>query len=470
MTSASVTSPAIASVAPGLARGLPHQSDLDLLNLGLIVKGVCSGIFVSKRPLEDILRQSVRPSLGQGREVSIDLSIDGQVTARCGTLARTAIWTGAQGAVLLPLGANDVFFTRRHAKSAPAIIEKLSVAPDPTFQTAAESAFRTDPDTMTAAVAILHRGELVAERYGAGASATMALEAWSMGKSLAAILLACAVADGLISLDEPLALREWISPDDPRAAISVEHALRMSSGLDFSASWASDYEPQRHGYPDHGFVYSGALDTRALVASRPLRHAPGTYGAYKNGDTLLLMAALEDRLIASGHDPLTWPYERLLGPLGADSILLETDPYGHFLITGYIHGTARDWARLAQIFLDESLARALKIDWTVLQACLLPSPAWKGQYWMSEAPVGFQGSIYGGQIWLNQHAPSDRWPAPDDTAFFLGVGGQYGFIVPSLDLVVVRLGHLRGSVDTNAGRGHVPDLLAAACEAAEGPL
>ena len=90
-----------------------------------------------------------------------------------------------------------------------------------------------------------------------------------------------------------------------------------------------------------------------------------------------------------------------------------------------------------------------------------------GQYWMSEAPAGFTDSIYGGQIWLNRHAEQDRWPAPSDTAFFLGVGGQYAFMVPSLDLVVVRLGHLRGTLDTGAGRGHVPALLEAACNAAQ---
>ena len=286
-----------------------------------------------------------------------------------------------------------------------------------------------------------------------------------MGKSLAALLLACAVSDSLITREEPLALKEW-PENDPRQSIRVEDALRMSSGLDFSATWASDYDPERHGYADHGLIYSGTIDSRALVTSRPLAHPPGTFGAYKNSDTLLLIAALEDRLLAAGVDPLTWPYERLLGPLGTPSILLETDPYGHFLITGYVYGTARDWARLGQIFIDKSLADSLKIDWPTLQACLQPSPAWTGQYWMADAPADFTDSIYGGQGWLNRHAAIDRWPAPDDTAFFLGVGGQYTFMIPSLDLVVVRMGHIRGTIDTNAGRGHVPALLKAACDAA----
>ncbi|MEM6554317.1 MAG: serine hydrolase [Pseudomonadota bacterium] len=399
--------------------------------------------------------------------MDLDLSIARQVTARWGELARTALYTPEQGAVLLPLGATRPFYSPPAPRAAvEALVPRLQAAPAPEFERAAEATFKPTPDTMTAAVTILHKGRLVGEKYASSADPAMPLEAWSMGKSLAALLLACAVSDGLIALDEPLALREWSDRSDPRRAIKVADALRMTSGLAFSASWAADYEAERDGYADHGLIYSGALDSRALVTSCELRHRPGTFGAYKNSDTLLLIAALEDRLQAAGKDPLVWPYERLLGPLGADTILLETDPYGHWLITGYVYGCARDWARLAQVFIDRELATAVGADWDCLQSCLKPTPAWSGQYWMSEAPAGFQDSIYGGQIWLNRHAEQDRWPAPEDTAFFLGVGGQYAFMVPSLDLVVVRMGHIRGTLETGAGRGHVPALLEAACNAA----
>ncbi|MEO1305052.1 MAG: serine hydrolase [Pseudomonadota bacterium] len=448
------------------AHASSDQIDLDLLDLGLIAKAVCSGVYVSGRDLNDLLKQSVRAELSEHRRVEIDLSIENQVTARCGEVSRTAIMTEGQGAILLPGGVAEPFFSPRPVRRPKPSIVPLKELPRAEFETAVEFAFRKAPDTQTAAVAILHKGSLVAEHYDAGAHQDMPLESWSMGKSLAALLLACAVSDGLINLGDSLSLREWSNPSDPRAAITVEDALRMSSGLAFSASWAADYDADRDGYPDHGLIYSGALDARALVTSRKLRHTPGTFGAYKNSDTLLLMAALEDRLTTAGLDPLTWPYERLLGPLGASSILLETDPYGHALITGYVYGCARDWARLAQIFIDRALADTLGVDWACLQTCLNPSPAWAGQYWMSEAPAGFSDSIYGGQVWLNRHAPQDRWPAPDDTAFFLGVGGQYAFMVPSLELIVVRMGHIRGTVDTGAGRGHVPALLEAACDAA----
>ena len=288
----SVTSPAIVSADPKTSLGLPHQSDLDLLDLGLIAKSVCSGRFVSGRALDDILEQSVRAALSGDRAVDIDLSHPNQVTAQCGDLARTALYPPVQGAVLLPIGATRPFYSAQTLRpTIKAHVPDLQATPDPSFETAAEQAFKVTPDTMTAAVVILHKGHLFAEKYGAGAEQTMPLESWSMGKSLAALLLACAVSDGLIALDEPLGLQEWSDKSDPRRSITVEDALRMTSGLAFSASWAADYDAERDGYADHGLIYSGALDSRALVASCALRHRPGTFGAYKNSDTLLWRAA-----------------------------------------------------------------------------------------------------------------------------------------------------------------------------------
>ncbi|MEM8919967.1 MAG: serine hydrolase [Pseudomonadota bacterium] len=465
-TEHSVTSPAISSGNHTRVRGLPSDSDLALMELGLIAKSVCSGLHVSKRSLDDIVETSVRTDLSNGGTAALDISVSGQVTAEWNGQTRTAIDTGAHGCVLLPIGAKDVFFEPMLDQDARRAIS-LADHSDPNFIPALDAAFQTNPDTGTAAVAIVHKGKLVAERYGAGAEADMRLESWSMGKSAVGLLIACAVSDGLLSLDEPIALREWLSSGDPRRAITFDDALRMSSGIDFSAPWAEDYEPERHGYPDHGFIYSGAIDIRALAASRTLLHPPGRFGAYKNGDTLLLLAGLEDRLVAAGEDPLAWPYTRLLYPAGANGLIFETDPYGHIFGTGNVYGTARDWLALGRLFVEPAHSRKIGLDRDVLSHFASPSPAWRGKYWMAEPPTGFSDSVYGLHVWLNRHAPQDRWPAPDDMFFFLGVGGQYTFIVPSLDLAVVRLGHIRKTLESDAGRGHVPALLEAACRAAE---
>jgi len=463
----SVTSPAISSGNVARVRGLPTDSDIVSMELGLIAKSVCSGLYVSGRRLEDIIDGSVRTHLSNGVVAEIDTSIKNQVTATAGPHTRTAIHITPHGSTLLPVGAKDVFFEpRRPAQNNTA--SALTCIDDLAFSSAADAAFQTAPDTGTAAVAIFHEGELVAERYADGITSGTALESWSMGKSLVALLIACAAADGLLSLNEPIALREWRDSHHPRNTITFEHALRMSSGLDFSAPWAEDYEPKRHGYPDHGYIYSGAIDIRAFTASRPSLHPPGVFGAYKNSDTLLLLVGLEDRLLAAGLDPLRWPHERLLNRAGANDIVLETDPYGHIFGTGNVYGTARDWIALGRLFVDDAHAQKVDLTRDALSAFASPSPGWRGKYWMAAAPAGFDDSIYGQHVWLNRHATNDRWPAPDDMFFFLGVGGQYTFIVPSLGLVVVRLGHIRKTIEAGAGRGHVPALLKAACAAARG--
>ncbi|MEM1104741.1 MAG: serine hydrolase domain-containing protein, partial [Pseudomonadota bacterium] len=330
-----VTSPAITDGGTARVRDLPSDSDIALMELGLIAKSVCSGLYVSERELADITQNSVRAELSNGAVVALDTERPGQVTAHAGELSRTAIDTGGLGCVLLPIGAREVFFDAGRAPPVAAAVF-LDARSSSAFAHAADAAFQHAPDTGTAAVAIWHQGAIVAERYGAGVSADTRLESWSMGKSAVALLIACAAADGLLNLGEPIALSEWKNRDDPRRMITFEDALRMSSGIDFSAPWAEDYRADRDGYPDHSFIYSGAIDIRALAASRGQRHTPGQFGAYKNGDTLLLLAGLEDRLKAIGKDLLHWGNQRLFAPAGAGGLVFETDAYGHVFGTGNV--------------------------------------------------------------------------------------------------------------------------------------
>ncbi|MEM9169236.1 MAG: hypothetical protein AAGC56_06240, partial [Pseudomonadota bacterium] len=96
------------------------------------------------------------------------------------------------------------------------------------------------------------------------------------------------------------------------------------------------------------------------------------------------------------------------------------------------------------------------------------APGWSGKYWTGSGPDGWTDSIYGGQVWLNRYPQADRWPLPSDAYFMLGVGGQYCFIVPSMDLVVVRIGFVRGVLEANAGREPVASALATLTAAYKG--
>ena len=130
---------------------------------------------------------------------------------------------------------------------------------------------------------------------------------------------------------------------------------------------------------------------------------------------------------AQGEDYLTFPQRRLFDKLGMRNMVLEPDPYGNFIMTGYDYGTARDWARFGLLHLHDGIwegERILPEGW--VEFISTPAPAAEEQQ-------------YGGQFWLN--AGGSHPQIPRDTYWPAGAWGQFTMIVPSKDMVVVRMGH-----------------------------
>jgi CubicO group peptidase (beta-lactamase class C family) len=108
--------------------------------------------------------------------------------------------------------------------------------------------------------------------------------------------------------------------------------------------------------------------------------------------------------------------------------VLETDPYGNFLITGYDYGTARNWGRIGLLYLQDGMwqgQRILPEGWATFVST--QAPAWTRPY--------------GGFFW--KVGPNDP-NLPPDTYHAAGAGGQNTWIIPSRQLVIVRMGHMRG--------------------------
>ncbi|MEM6639864.1 MAG: serine hydrolase [Pseudomonadota bacterium] len=439
-----------------------------LLALGVIAKDVGSGVFVCGRALETIKCRVVDASIN-GEQVTLQVDADnGTADARLGDrLRRRAVLAGDQGVVLLPPGARDVFFTPEPVDTTLTDTQPPSAEPEPKPQASVDlaalnrsvaRAFEAAPDPMTTALLVSHNGKLIAERYGADAHAARRLPGWSIGKTLTALLIGRLMHQFDLDLDTPAPITAWQHGTDPRRHITLRHLLNMSSGLDFTASWAADYKPAR-GYPDHAYMYSGGVDVFALARSRPLRHPPGTFGAYKNSDTMLLGQVIHDLVTTADGPYRTWPQRALLSRIGISSMTLETDPYGHFMLSGHVHATARDWLRLGQFLLDDGVHNGERLlPPGFVEFLRQPAPGWRGRYLDRAGPPGWTDAIYGGHLWLNRYPPADAWPLPDDACFMLGMGGQYVFVVPSRSLVVVRLGDPLGA--PTEGRGVLPDVLA----------
>jgi CubicO group peptidase (beta-lactamase class C family) len=285
---------------------------------------------------------------------------------------------------------------------------------------------------LTAAFLVVYRGRIIAERYGQGADLNTQLESWSMGKSIASTLFSLLVKDGTYALDQLAPVPAWRAPGDLRSKIRHMDLLRMSSGLRFIATQDPDYTADK-GYPDHFYIYTGAVDAYDYSINQPLQFPTNTEGRYRNCDPLTLMHLAKLAVTKRSESFLTWPQRALFDRIGIRRQVLETDPYGNFLITGYDYGTARNWARLGLLYLQDGVwqgTRILPEGWATFVST--PAPAWTEP-------------VYGGLFWVNG---TGRFNLPRDAYYMAGAGGQNTFVVPSHQLVVVRMGHHRG-----AGRG-----------------
>jgi CubicO group peptidase (beta-lactamase class C family) len=183
----------------------------------------------------------------------------------------------------------------------------------------------------------------------------------------------------------------------------------------------------------------GPADMAAFAASQPLTAWPGTRWSYSSGDTNILMAVLKG---AIGEGYADYPWKRVFDPLGMDHVTWERDGSGTFVGSSYLYATALDQARWGQMVLDDGAwngERLLAPGWVRYTTTMAPS--------FYTTPVGHDHyeDNPGAQWYVNRGDP-DRgldkpWKYMPDDAF--GASGHWGkgmWVIPSWDVVVVRVG------------------------------
>ena len=407
-------------------------------------KVLCSALFVSGRDQAEARAHVAAYFLGDKIDSITAFDVDRQRKVVRLTMAdritREAKLYGDQGCVIHQPGKDTVYFkpVRVTTKLGEASTtpwpmgDVLPTSPLPAdvdtakVRRAVDSAF-ANPAGLTAAVVVVHRGRIIAERYANGANKDMQLESWSMGKSITGTLVGMLIHQGAFKLENPAPVPEWRkAPDDARAKIRVMDLMRMSSGLRFSRGSPEDLP----GYHDHDLIYSGAVNVFEFVTTRPLQFEPNTFGRYRNTDPLTLGFLIQQAVRQRGEEYLTWPQRALFDKIGIRRQVLETDSYGNFILSGYDYGTARNWARLGMLYLNDGVwngERLLPEGWTKFVST--PAPAWKD-------------STYGAMVWVNARG---TWNLPKDAFAFRGAGGQETYVVPSREMVVVRMGHFPGA-------------------------
>jgi len=444
-TAASVLLLVLGVHAPVRAQpGLPPNAP-DSWNTAATAKILCSALFVSGRDEAEARAHVTSYFIGNKADSITAVQIDRQRKLVRVTLAnritREAKFYGDQGCIIHQPGRDTVLFkpVQVTTKLPPAssmpwpmgdVLEKAPLAPgvdSAKLLKAVDAAF-ANPAGLTAAFVVVHKGRIIAERYANGANRDMQLESWSMGKSIVGTLIGVLMQQGALTLEQRAPVPEWNkNPADPRAKIRVMDLMRMSSGIRFSRGSPED-APVSH---DHDLGYTGAIDAFEWATTRPLQFEPNTFGRYRNCDPLTLGMIVRDVVRARGEEYLTFPQRVLFDRIGIRRQVLETDPYGNFLLNGYDYGTARNWARLGLLYLNDGVWLGQRIlPAGFVKFASTPAPAWKD-------------STYGGMVWVNA---SGAWRnLPRDAYAFRGAGLQDTYIIPSRDLVIVRMGHYPGS-------------------------
>jgi CubicO group peptidase (beta-lactamase class C family) len=290
----------------------------------------------------------------------------------------------------------------------------------------------TAPEPMgeTHALLVVHRGVLVAERYGPAHDERSELVSWSTAKSMTHALVGSLVRDGKLDVAAPAPVPAWQAPGDPRRAITTDHLLRMCDGLDFT----EDYVDERVSHVIEMLFRAGKGDVAGYAEARPLAHPPGSVWNYSSG-TSNIVSAIVGRAVGGGAEGmLSFMRRELFDRIGMVSATPRFDAAGTFIGSSFVFATARDFARFGLLYLRDGLWEGER---------LLP----EGWVDYARTPTAVSKGEYGAHWWL----------ALDGSGIFHASGyrGQYIALDARRDLVVVRLG---GS--TPAQRGNVLRALA----------
>ena len=287
----------------------------------------------------------------------------------------------------------------------------------------------------TRAVIIVHNGRIVAERYGSGYTAESKLISWSMAKSVTAALVGIAIADKKMTLEDPLNEPLW-EDGDPRRDITIRQALHMSDGL----RWREDgYDDPIQNDAAKMLFGPGREDIVEYVANRPQEFSPGEKWRYSSGTTNLISAALGRAVAprnirdATGQEGLrSFMFDRLFRSIGMNNTAAEFDLAGNFYASSLIHATAQDYARFGLLHLRDGVWDGKRI---------LP----EGYVDFLRTPTTAGGATeYGAHWWLSlPNKVGTLKDGPYDSFEATGYQGQLIAVIPSKDLVIVRLGLMR---------------------------
>lgn len=425
----------IICIAILIAIGIVAYLQYPRLNIiaGYAAKNMSSNVFIANRTVSSVnATDNSVPSIKLAK-TKVDTSIKLTTSSVLGILKRTVLFREGQGAVVI-----DDDFDIHQKFLIPKRTKNQSILPYPygtsepidtilsnvnydKLKTAVDSAFienHTPFLKSTRSVLVIHKDQLIAEKYAEGFDKNTQFLGWSMAKSLLATTIGVLESQRNFDIHKPiiayLELPEW--EKDDRSKITTHHLLKMISGLE----WEEDYTK----ISDVTKMLFLERDMTKSQAVKDLAFAAGSNFNYSSGTTNLISGVLRSQF-KTQQEYLDFPYTELIDKIGMNSMLFETDMEGNYVGSSYAWATARDWGKLGLLYLHNG-------NWNGTQ---IFSESW-AKY--TATPTKASSNEYGAQFWTNTdgYLPD----APRDMYYADGYHGQRIFIIPSKELVIVRTG------------------------------
>jgi CubicO group peptidase (beta-lactamase class C family) len=259
------------------------------------------------------------------------------------------------------------------------------------------------------------------EKYFKGYDKERIVPSFSMAKSITSILIGCAIDEGFIkSVDEPITAYIPELEKSGFNKISLKHLLQMTSGILFNESYINPFG-------DAASFYYG-LDLRKEISKMKIKSEPGKKFEYVSGNSQLLGLILERSL--KGKSITQYLQEKLWTPLGMEydaSWSIDKNENGLEKTFCCINARARDYAKIGRLYLNKG-------SWNGKQ---IVSQKWVEQSTKAENKNGSTQN-YQYQWWL---------PSPNGDFMAEGILGQFIYVNPSKNLIIVRLGKNEGKTD-----------------------
>ena len=400
---------------------------LDLIS-GFSAKSIASGHFLDHRSIETIEKGDNDINMLDLATNTIDENGRFATASVYGLKERKAIYRKGLGAMLIDADFNPAapYEVPKRSKSAAnkTFPYGTKEAKDTIFSTvdyaklnaAVANAFDLagKKDKRTRSVIVLHKDRIIAEKYDTGFDKNSKILGWSMTKSITATIFGILEKQGKYDIYKPAPIVEW--QKDKRKNITTNDLLHMNSGLE----WEESYDK----ICDATTMLFQSKNMGAVQLEKPVAFAPNTHWNYSSGTTNLLSYILRNQF-KTHQEYLDFWYSALIDKIGMNSMVIETDMAGNYVGSSYGWATTRDWSKFGLLYLHKG--------------------NWNGEQILDEnwvkyvaTPTTTSNGGYGAQFWLNA---GGKFPdAPRDMFYCSGFQGQMVAIIPSLDLVIVRLG------------------------------